>query len=159
MVNEDVLGKLLVDKNLTVSTAESCTGGLIAGTLINYPGISSVFSEGFITYSNEAKVKLIGVKKETIDKYGAVSEETAKEMAEGVAKTTESKVAIAVTGIAGPSGGSYEKPVGLVYGSLYIDGDLMVRRFNFKGDRQQIRYSTVSEMLQWLYDEIIKRYK
>ena len=152
---EDVVAELLIQKELTISTAESCTGGLIAGTLINYPGISSVLSHGIVTYSNEAKMQLLGVKQQTLDKYGAVSEETAREMVEGLIKLTGTRVGISVTGIAGPGGGTDEKPVGLVYSALYINGNIMVRRFNFSGNRQKIRNRTVISVLDWLRREII----
>lgn len=152
---EDVVAELLIQKELTISTAESCTGGLIAGTLINYPGISSVLSHGIVTYSNEAKMQLLGVKQQTLDKFGAVSEETAREMVEGLIKLTGTRVGISVTGIAGPGGGTDEKPVGLVYSALYINGNIMVRRFNFSGNRQKIRNRTVISVLDWLRREII----
>lgn len=147
---EDIVGKLLVDKGLTISTAESCTGGLLAATLINYSGISSVFKEGAVTYSNEAKMSRIGVRKETLDRFGAVSEETAKEMAEGIARVADTSIGISTTGIAGPGGGTNEKPVGLVYIGLYINGKAQVRKFNFYGDRQKVRIKTVMNALDWL---------
>ena len=109
---EERLVKMLLDRNEKVSTAESCTGGMVSSHLINYPGISSVFMEGCVTYSNEAKMKSLGVKKETLDKFGAVSEETAREMAEGIAKRHNTNIGLSTTGIAGPEGGSEEKPVG-----------------------------------------------
>lgn len=152
---EDVVGELLIRKELTISTAESCTGGLIAATLINYPGISSVLSQGVVTYSNEAKMQLLGVSRHTLEKYGAVSEETAREMVEGLIKLTGTRVGISVTGIAGPGGGTEEKPVGLVYSGLYIDGKVMVRKFNFTGNRQKVRNRTVVGVLDWLRREIL----
>ena len=118
---EFVLGEILLKRNLTISTAESCTGGFLAGTLINYPGISSAFLEGVVTYTNEAKMKRIGVKAETLEKYGAVSHETAGEMARGVAFTSGTDIGISTTGIAGPGGGTEEKPVGLVYIGIFIN--------------------------------------
>ncbi|MCM8711779.1 competence/damage-inducible protein A [Clostridium sp. SYSU_GA19001] len=154
---ETVVGEMLVNKKLTIATAESCTGGLLAGTLINYPGISSVFVEGAVTYSNEAKIKRLNVKKETLEKYGAVSEETAKEMAEGIAKAAGTDIGISVTGIAGPGGGTKEKPVGLVYAGLYIKGEVKVKKLNLSGDRQKIRYRTVISLLDWLRRELIGR--
>lgn len=154
---EAVVGEMLVNKNLTIATAESCTGGLLAGTLINYPGISSVFMEGAITYSNEAKMKRVNVKKETLDKCGAVSEETAREMAEGIAKAAGTDIGISVTGIAGPGGGTEEKPVGLVYIGLYIKGEVKVKRLNLPGDRQKVRNHTVVNALDWLRRELLHR--
>lgn len=152
---EAVVGELLVNKNLTIATAESCTGGLLAGALINYPGISSVFMEGAITYSNEAKMQRLKVKKETLDKYGAVSEETAREMAEGIAKAANTDIGISVTGIAGPGGGTEEKPVGLVYLGLYIKGEVKAKKLTLAGDRQKIRNRTVANALDWLRRELL----
>lgn len=152
---EAVVGEMLVKSNLTIATAESCTGGLLAGTLINYPGISSVFMEGAITYSNEAKMKRLGVKEETLEKYGAVSEETAREMAIGIAKASGTDIGISVTGIAGPGGGTDEKPVGLVYLGLYIKGEVKVKKLNQFGDRQKIRNRVVANALDWLRRELL----
>jgi nicotinamide-nucleotide amidase len=152
---EAVVGEILVKKNLTIATAESCTGGLLAGTLINYPGISSVFMEGAITYSNEAKIKRLGVSEETLNKFGAVSEETAEEMAEGIAKAAGTDIGISVTGIAGPGGGTEEKPVGLVYVGLYIRGVVRVKKLSMFGDRQKIRNRTVTSALDMLRRELI----
>ncbi|MPQ43262.1 competence/damage-inducible protein A [Clostridium tarantellae] len=151
---EDILGEMLVNKKLTIATAESCTGGMVASTLINYPGISDVFKEGIITYSNESKMKMIGVKQETLNNFGAVSKETAKEMAEGIAKLANTKIGVSTTGIAGPSGGTKEKPVGLVYAGLYINGEVKVKKFNFEGNRQKIRIRTVMNVLDWIRREI-----
>lgn len=151
---EEIVAKLLVEKNLTVSTAESCTGGLLSGSLINYPGISKVFMEGAVTYSNEAKMNRLGVKKETLDTYGAVSEETAIEMARGIASAAQTNIGISTTGIAGPGGGTDEKPVGLVYIGLCINGKTSARKFNFFGDRGRVRRRTVLEALDWLRREI-----
>jgi nicotinamide-nucleotide amidase len=152
---EEVVGEMLVKGNLTIATAESCTGGLLAGTLINYPGISSVFLEGIITYSNEAKIKRLGVKEETLAAFGAVSEQTAGEMAEGIAKAAGTDIGISVTGIAGPGGGTEEKPVGLVYVGLYIKGKVMVKKLNLSGSRQRIRQRTVISALDWLRRELL----
>ncbi|MBR6159030.1 MAG: nicotinamide-nucleotide amidohydrolase family protein, partial [Lachnospiraceae bacterium] len=110
---EEIAVKLLAGCGYTVSTAESCTGGLVAGCIMNVPGASDVYNAGFITYSNEAKIKYLGVKRETLDKYGAVSEQTAREMAAGTAAAAEADVGLSTTGIAGPGGGTDEKPVGL----------------------------------------------
>lgn len=149
---EDIVAEKLINKGLTIGTAESCTGGLLAGTLINYGGISSVFMEGVVTYSNEAKMRRIGVKKETLDKFGAVSEETAKEMAMGICKTANTNIGISTTGIAGPGGGTTEKPVGLVYMGLCINGNVVCRKFNFNGDRQKIRLDAVKSALEFLLE-------
>lgn len=151
---EDTVARLLIKKDLTISTAESCTGGLLAGKLINYPGISQVYMEGVITYSNEAKMSRLGVKMETLDSFGAVSEETAREMAIGIVKSAETDIGVSVTGIAGPGGGTSEKPVGLVYVGLNIKGIVKVKKFNFTGSREQIRNKTVVSALEWIRDEI-----
>lgn len=153
---EDVVGELLVNKKLTISTAESCTGGMLSGRLINYPGISSSYLEGVVTYSNEAKMKYLGVKKETLDSFGAVSEETAREMAEGIAKAAGTDIGVSVTGIAGPGGGTEDKPVGLVYVGLYIRGKVEVKKLNLSGDRQKVRNRTVITVLDWIRREISK---
>lgn len=147
---EEVVSRMLVEKNLTVSTSESCTGGLVSATLINYPGISSVFVEGCVTYSNEAKISRLGVKKETLEKFGAVSEETAREMAEGIAKHFGTNIGLSTTGIAGPEGGSEEKPVGLVYIGIYINGKTIVKRFVFNGNRQAVRLRATKNILNEL---------
>ena len=136
---ETVVSKILIKNKLTISIAESCTGGLVSSTFINYPGISSVFMEGCITYSNESKIKRLGVNLNTLDIYGAVSEETAIEMVEGIAKNFNTNVAISTTGIAGPDGGSIEKPVGLVYIGIYINGNTTVKKYIFNGNREEIR--------------------
>lgn len=153
---EEVVAKLLVEKNMTISTSESCTGGLVSSSLINYPGISSVFMEGCVTYSNEAKINRLGVKKETLDTYGAVSEQTAREMAMGIAKNFNTNVGLSTTGIAGPEGGSDDKPVGLVYMGIYINGRTIVKKFVFNGDRQQIRMRATKILLNELRIELLK---
>ena len=141
------VARLLEEKKLHVATAESCTGGLIAGTLVNVPGISAWFGEGYVTYSNEAKEKLLGVSHETLVTYGAVSEQTAKQMAEGVAKAAGVEVSIVSTGIAGPDGGTDEKPVGLVYLGCFCNGVLCVEKHIFDGDRAQVRMQSVRAAL------------
>lgn len=152
---EDVVAKLLVEKKLTISTAESCTGGMIAATLINYPGISEVFLEGAVTYSNEAKHNRLGVKNETLEKYGAVSEETAKEMASGIAKNAGTDVSIVTTGIAGPGGGTEEKPVGLVYIGVYVKGEVEVKKCIFNGNRSRVRQQATTTGLDMLRRKLI----
>ncbi len=147
--------KILLHYGLTVTTAESCTGGLVAGTLVNADGISGAFKEGFITYSNEAKMKYLGVSKETLERYGAVSRETAFQMAEGAARAAEADASIAVTGIAGPGGGSPEKPVGLVYIACTFKGKTVVKRCLYGGDRHKVRQSAVKEALEILYCQLL----
>lgn len=154
---EYIVAEMLIRNKLTISTAESCTGGMVAERLISYPGISEVYLEGAITYSNEAKVKRLMVKEETLKRYGAVSEETAREMVSGIAKESGSKVAIATTGLAGPGGGSIDKPVGLVYIGVYINGEIIVKKFNFSGERDEIRNKTTISALDFLREEMLAR--
>lgn len=135
--------ELLSELKLNISTAESCTGGLLASTLIDVPGVSNVFSEGVVCYSNESKIDRLGVKKETLDKYGAVSEETAREMVLGL----KSDIALSTTGIAGPDGGTSEKPVGLVFIGIRVKEKVYVLKNIFRGDRAKIRRKAVSQAL------------
>ncbi|WP_308009049.1 CinA family nicotinamide mononucleotide deamidase-related protein [uncultured Fusobacterium sp.] len=145
--NADRLEKKAVELvkklGMNISTAESCTGGMIASRLIDVPGVSEVFKEGIVSYSNDAKIKRLGVKKETLKKYGAVSEETAREMVMGL----DSDIAIATTGIAGPDGGTPEKPVGLVYIGIRVKDDIHIEKRFFNGDRMKIRERAVSQSL------------
>lgn len=135
--------KYLIRENITVATAESCTAGMIASALGDVPGVSSIFSEGYVTYSNDAKEKNLGVSHETLVAFGAVSEQTAKEMAEGVRKRTGARIGISATGIAGPDGGTDEKPVGLVYIGVCVDGATTATRNLFSGSRTDVREQTV----------------
>lgn len=128
----EVVGKKLLEKNISVSSAESCTGGLFAKTLTDLPGISAIYDRGFITYSNKAKIEELGVRAETLEKYGAVSEETAVEMTKGLKKVTGSRLCISVTGIAGPEGGTEEKPVGLVYICASLDDKIVCKEFRIR---------------------------
>ncbi len=144
---EQSVVELLASNKMTLSTVESCTGGLISATIVSVPGASDVLKCGFVTYSNKAKRKLVGVKKGTLDKYGAVSKQTATEMAKGGAATSKSDVCISVTGLAGPGGGSAEKPVGLVYIGCSVKGEIKVKEFHFSGDRNKIRALSVKNAL------------
>lgn len=141
------IAALLAKKKLRVTTAESCTGGLIAGTLVNVPGISAWFEEGYVTYSNGAKERLLGVPHAVLEAHGAVSEETAKAMAEGAARAAHADAAIISTGIAGPDGGTKEKPVGLVYIGCYCRGKTRVEKHLFQGDRGAVRGQSVQAAL------------
>lgn len=154
---QDTVAKLLIDKNMTIGVSESCTGGLVSAKLIEYPGVSEVFLEGAVTYSNEAKMRTLKVKKETLDKFGAVSHETAREMAEGIAKRCGSRIGISTTGIAGPGGGSDEKPVGLVYFGIYLDGKVKSFKHIFTGDRNSIRNRASMTALNIVRTEILKK--
>ena len=141
---------------MTIAVAESCTGGMVSSSLINYPGISSVFIEGCVTYANEAKIKTLGVSEKTLNTVGAVSEECAKEMAEGVARRHNTNIGLSTTGIAGPGGGSEEKPVGLVYLGIYINGKTTIKKYTFSGDRQMIRYRACKAIINDLRLELLK---
>lgn len=144
---EEKVVSMLKERNYKISTAESLTGGLLAGTIVNVAGSSTVFGEGYITYANEAKEKILGVSHKTIEQFGVVSEETAFEMAQGVCKASGAEVGIAVTGIAGPDGGTKEKPVGTVYIGCCLKGKVTVRQYQYKGNRQKIRDNTVISAL------------
>ncbi|HML37305.1 MAG TPA: competence/damage-inducible protein A [Bacillota bacterium] len=146
-----VVGKKLMEQNISFSCAESCTGGLFAQTMTEVSGISSVFDRGYVTYSNKAKMEELGVKAETLDQFGAVSEETAIEMAEGVRKATGSRLCVSVTGIAGPEGGTEEKPVGLVYICAILDDKRVSKEFRIRNtSRKWNRNYTVLCMLDMI---------
>lgn len=145
---EDTIVDMLKAADLTLTTVESCTGGLLSGRIVNVSGASDVFKQGFVTYANKAKRKLVDVKKATLEEFGAVSEQTAREMAEGGRKAAKSDVCISITGIAGPGGGSEEKPVGLVYIGCCVKGKTVVKRYQFSGNRQKVRdYAVVSSLV------------
>ena len=146
---ETVVAELLLQKQLTIAVAESCTGGMIASALVEYPGISAALPESCVTYSNEAKMRRLGVQAETLEKYGAVSAETAREMAEGIAKTSGAAIGLATTGVAGPES-SEGKPVGLVYIALSYQGKTEVKQCNFVGKRNKIRERATYTALNWL---------
>jgi nicotinamide-nucleotide amidase len=147
---EQVVGDLLKRNGYTLAAAESCTGGLLAGRITDIPGSSEYFLEGAVTYSNEAKTRILGVPKKMIEDHGAVSEEVATAMASGIRELAGSTFGIGITGIAGPGGGSAEKPVGLVYIALADDGRASAKRFIFPGDRQFIRTLSVNAALDLL---------
>ena len=141
----------LKQSGMRICCAESCTGGMIAAAITDIAGSSAVFSRGFVTYSNQAKINMLGVKPETLNLYGAVSEQTVSEMASGAitASEDEADFAVAVSGIAGPDGGTVEKPVGLVYICVLKKGEVgQVTRYVFDGDRQSIRTQTVENALK-----------
>ena len=150
------LFELLKLKNLKISTAESCTGGMIGASITSIPGISSYYGYGFVTYSNEAKQTLIGVKEETLNKFGAVSAQTVLEMAEGALNVSGSDIAVSVSGIAGPDGGTKEKPVGLVYIGLATKNKRSFNKFVFKGNREEVRQQTVNSALEMIINIIEK---
>ncbi|MBQ7976658.1 MAG: nicotinamide-nucleotide amidohydrolase family protein [Clostridia bacterium] len=144
----------LIENKISIATAESCTGGLIAKTVTDFPGVSGIFAEGYVTYSNEAKMKNLGVKKDTLDAYGAVSEQTAREMAEGVRRVSGADVGVSSTGIAGPDGGTPAKPVGLVYIACSTEHGCTVRELHLSGCRDDVRKKTVTEVFTLISDSI-----
>lgn len=151
---------LLKEKGLTISCAESCTGGLVAKTITDVSGCSSVFYGGVVSYDNSVKMGLLGVREDTLRAFGAVSEQTAKEMAIGVSKSCKTDIGISTTGIAGPDGGSAEKPVGTVYIGICIDGVASAKRLNISPSlsRGEIRGEAVRLLLTYLIDKIKERY-
>ena len=156
MTLEEKIVQKLLEVNYTITTAESCTGGYLAGRILNVSGASGVYNEGHITYSNEAKERLLGVSHETLEKFGAVSEQTAREMSEGAAKAANADVGLSTTGIAGPGGGTPEKPVGLIYVGCQIDGETYVKECRFHGNREENRNAAVEAVLQLLWEKLEK---
>lgn len=156
MEEKDILeaqvARALLAKGYRISTAESCTGGLISHRLTNIPGSSNYFDRGVIVYSNESKIDMINVPQDVIMKHGAVSEQTAKAMAEGVRDLAKTDIGLAVTGIAGPGGDTMEKPVGLVYIALASIRPTLVEKFNFNGGRQEIKKKTSDAALNMVLD-------
>ena len=158
LIDEHVLNKvsnLLKQKRCTVATAESCTGGLIAHTLTNISGSSDYFDRGIVSYSNNAKMESLGVSEDILIEYGAVSEQVAKAMAEGVRTRSDVDIGIATTGIAGPTGGTKDKPVGLVYIGISKADKTYVKKFNFSGDRLQNKEETCNAALNMLLDVLM----
>ncbi len=153
---EEKIVSLLQEKGWKIASAESCSGGMIASRLVNVSGVSDVFEEGYITYSNAAKHKLLGVSKQSLGQYGAVSSQVAGEMALGAARQARARAAIAVTGIAGPGGGTPQKPVGLVYIGCYVDGKVFVTENYFQGRRQEIRTATTQAALSLLLEKLTR---
>lgn len=144
---EHAIYRLLKKHRYTLTTAESATGGMIAATLVNVPGISEFFEEGYVTYSNAAKVKMIHVDPQIIEEFGVVSKETAFEMAKKAAQTAGTNAALSVTGVAGPDGGTNECPVGLVYIGCCLNETTVTRRYQFEGDRTQVRRAATQKAL------------
>lgn len=144
---EEAVVKLLKKNKMSITCAESCTGGLLAGRIVNVAGASSVFQTGYVTYANQAKRRLLGVKKSTLREFGAVSTQTAKEMASGALAAAKADVAVSITGIAGPDGGTARKPVGLVYIGCSVQGHTIAQEYRFSGNREKIRDNAVSAAL------------
>ena len=155
---ERAVVELLSKNGLSITAAESCTGGHVFGKIVNVAGASEVFRGGYITYSNKQKRNVIGVKKSTLEKYGAVSEQVAAEMAKGVLEVSKADVAISTTGIAGPGGGTPEKPVGLVYIGCAVKNKVYVEKFNFSGSRNKVRESTVVAALSMVRKYVSSEY-
>ena len=147
---EQAVVDMMKERNLYLTTAESCTGGAVASRIVNVPGASEVLGQGIVTYSNEAKQRYLSVREETLANYGAVSAETAREMAEGGCRNTGTEACIAITGIAGPGGGTPEKPVGLVYMGCCVNGKTIVQEYQFRGSRTKIREQAVVKALTLL---------
>ena len=152
-LSNKILNKLIL-KNISISTAESCTGGLLAYNFVKNTDSSKVFKGGFITYSNEMKIKELKVKKGSLKKNGAVSYQVAEEMVEGLYKKNKTKICISTTGIAGPGGSTLSKPVGLIYIGIRINKKKIILKKNFKGTRIQIQKKCVNFILKYL-DKLI----
>ena len=147
--------KLLTIKKLTLSFAESCTGGLLASTITSISGSSKVFNMGMVTYSNNAKIRLLKVPKKTITRYGAVSYETCMSMVKNLSKVSKSDISISITGIAGPNGGTKEKPVGLVYIGLKKGKKIIVKKNLFRNKKRiSIQKGTVKEALKMILNSV-----
>ncbi|MFP4165129.1 MAG: CinA family protein [Chitinispirillaceae bacterium] len=145
------LGRLLAEKEISMAVAESCTGGLIGAEVTSVEGSSAYFSGGVIAYENRVKRDVLGVSQKDLDAYGAVSSQVVKQMASGVAKLLGCDCSVSVSGVAGPGGGSPEKPVGLVYTGAYYNNETISRRFVFSGSREQVRRQSVTAALEHLF--------
>ena len=154
---EETLVTLLRDLGYSFAAAESCTGGLLTARLVNVPGVSEILKQSYVTYSNKAKHKTLGIPKVIIKKHGAVSEKVAAEMAKGAANSAGADVSIAVTGIAGPEGGTPEKPVGTVFIGCYVKGNVTVKEYHFDGNREKVRESSVVYAMTQLRECILSQ--
>ena len=149
----EVINKLLETKT-TIATAESCTGGLVAKTITDFSGVSDIFCEGYVTYSNDAKIKNLGVNPDTLKKHGAVSKETCEEMAKGARLRANACIGISTTGIAGPGGGTKEKPVGLVYVGFASKDKRYFKKLNLSGTREEVRLKTVANVMEIIIKQL-----
>jgi len=147
---EEVVVRLLERKGLKLATAESCTGGLLSARIVNVEGCSKVFLGGFVAYSNELKIRLLGVEESLLEKFGAVSEEVCRAMCIGALEKTDADVSIAITGIAGPTGGTPQKPVGLTYIGIGTDSEVIVKRYHLRGTRNENRFLATQIALDML---------
>ena len=154
MTLEEKIIRKLQELDYSVTTVESCTGGLLAGRLLNVSGASDVYNEGYITYANASKERLLGVSPETLAQHGAVSPQTASEMVRGAAFMANAVVGLSTTGIAGPTGGTPEKPVGLVYIGCIINGMTTVEEHHFDGTREENRNAAVQAALELLWNKL-----
>ena len=148
------LRKIFIEKGLNISVAESCTGGMLAQHLTKYPGSSSYFDRGFVTYTNQSKIDELGVNSSIIDEFGAVSLEVASEMVKGVNKKSKTSISIAITGIAGPGGATIGKPVGTVCFGFIVNGELFAEKKLFPGDRDLIIQSSVNFAIECIFNQI-----
>ena len=148
------LRKILIERGLNISVAESCTGGMLAQHLTKYPGSSSYFDRGFVTYTNQSKIDVLGVNSSIIDEFGAVSLEVASEMVKGVNKKSKTSISIAITGIAGPGGATIGKPVGTVCFGFIVNGELFAEKKLFPGDRDLIIQSSVNFAIECIFNQI-----
>lgn len=148
------LAQLLIDQSLTLSTAESCTGGNLSALLTSISGSSAYFDRGYITYSNQAKIDMLNVDTKILEQFGAVSEQTAALMADGVIQNSHSDIAVSITGIAGPTGGTTEKPVGIVCFGFCIRDKVFVETRNFSGNREAVVASSIDFVIQTLINEL-----
>ncbi|MBI4379193.1 MAG: CinA family protein [Nitrospinae bacterium] len=149
---EEEIGSFLRERGLTISVAESCTGGLVSHLITNIAGSSDYFERGYIVYSNRSKTEVLGVSEDIIKKFGAVSSYTAVAMAEGVKIKSRTDIGLSITGVAGPSGGTLEKPVGLVYIAIAGDKKKDCREYRFKGERREIKLESARAALYYLRD-------
>ena len=154
-MREEELVNILIEKGYTIASAESCTAGLFAGTIVNVANASKVINSSIVTYANEAKIKYTDVRQETIDKYDVVSENVAHEMATGIAREYGANIGVGITGLAGPSGGTDEIPVGTVCIGLFVNGTTTTYREVFVGDRQSVRMQAV----EFAIDKLIELLK
>ena len=154
MAENNELVQKLIQKEMTISTAESCTGGMIAAAITDVAGASGVFKEGFVTYCDEAKNEILGVDAKLLQKYSAVSEQVAEAMARGAAKKAGADCAISVTGIAGPDGGTKDKPVGLVYIGFMVGNTVIVEKHLFDGDRREVRRQAAERAIHGILELI-----
>ncbi len=155
---EEAVVNLLKENHFTIATSESCTAGLFTGRIANVPGTSEILKGGFVAYSEKAKRKFSGVKRRTLDKYTAVSEQTAAEMSKGACAAFKTDCGVSITGLAGPDGGSDKQPVGLVYIGVTVQKKTTVKEYHFSGDRQEVRFQAVTEALALLRLSLLKHF-